>query len=161
MELMPKELRAKWAPVVGNFIIEFGHIEIVISEIVRFSSLPTQFETLKDLRFQLRANLAKAALIHWHADSKQAIQSDFGELSAIAKRRNVVAHNGFSVAIYEPEGGGKFFYEFGMSRSYKPDDVLLQIQDLETDTATLTAIHDRLVDWIPASFAANSTREAA
>jgi hypothetical protein len=161
MKLMPEELRAKWAPVVGNFIIEFGHIEIVISEIVRFSSLPAQFETLKDLRFQLRANLAKAALIQWHAESKQTIQSDFGELSTIAKRRNIVAHNGFSLAIYEPEGDGKFFYEFGMSRSYKPDDVMLQIKDLETDTATLTAIHNRLVGWIPASFAGNSTNEVS
>lgn len=62
MDFVPKQLREQWAPVVGNFIIEFGHIELALKEVVRLSCLPSQFEMLRSLNFNKTAGLAEAAL---------------------------------------------------------------------------------------------------
>jgi hypothetical protein len=149
LDLIPKELRDKWAPVVGNFIIEFGHIEIAISEAIRMSSSPAQFDVMVKLGFSQRAKLAKAALIEWNPNEEVAIVKEFKTLDEIAKRRNIVAHNGFSVVIGESKDGDGMFYEFGMTPTYKASDVFLQIKDLESDTAELMEVHDKIISYIP------------
>ena len=149
LDLIPKDLRDKWAPVVGNFIIEFGHIEIAISEVLRMSSSPAQFEVFVKLGYSQPAKLAKAALINWSPNEETAIHEDFKRLDEIARRRNIVAHNGFALTISESKDGDGYFYEFGMMPTYKASDVFLQIQDLETDTAKLLEIHDKIIFQIP------------
>lgn len=149
MDLIPKDLRDKWAPVVGNFIIEFGHVEIAISEALRMSTTPAQFEVLGKLGYSQRAKLAKAALLAWNPSEEAVIVEEFKTLDEIAKRRNIVAHNGFSVAIYESKDGDGMFYEFGMTPTYKASDVFLQIKDLESDTAELMEVHDKIISYIP------------
>ncbi|PVE05133.1 hypothetical protein [Limnohabitans sp. Rim28] len=149
MDFVPKQLRDQWAPVVGNFIIEFGHIESAVKEVVRLSCLPSQFEVLRTLNFIKVADLAEAALKDWNAESFQIIKEAFSEINYIAKRRNIVAHNGFSIAVYESNDGDGMRYEIGMTAAYKAKDIFLQIKDLEQDTKSLTEIHEKIVDWIP------------
>ena len=149
MDLIPKDLRDKWAPVVGNFIIEFGHVEIAISEALRMSTTPVQFEVLEKLGYTQRAKLAKAALVEWNPSEEAAIVKEFKALDEIAKRRNIVAHNGFSVAIGESKDGDGMFYEFGMTPTYKASDVFLQIRDLVLDTEELLKVHEKIIASMP------------
>jgi hypothetical protein len=149
MDLIPKELRDKWAPVVGNFIIEFGHVEIAISEALRMSTSPAQFDVLVKLGYSQRAKLAKAALIEWNPNEEAVIVEEFKTLDEIAKRRNIVAHNGFSLLISEAKDGDGMFYEFGMTPTYKASDVFLQIRDLVLDTEELLKVHEKIISYIP------------
>lgn len=159
MDLIPRDLRDAWAPTVGNFFIEFGHLEILVSEIVRMSCLPGQFEALCELQFQKRAVLACAALIHRNPADEQRIKTDFKTVNDIATRRNIAVHNGLSLT--EVQKDGQYFYEVGMTRNYKASEVWLQRADLEHDTALLQEIQERLYVWarqIPTRESANDLR---
>ena len=149
MDFIPKQLREQWAPVVGNFIIEFGHIESAVKEVIRLSVSPSQFEVLRSLNFSKQADLARAALKDWNAESFQSIEDAFSKINDIAKRRNIVAHNGFSISVYESKDGEGMRYEVGMTTAYKAKDIFLQIKDLKLDTDSLVEIHEKIVDWIP------------
>lgn len=151
MDFVPKQLREQWAPVVGNFIIEFGHIELALKEVVRLSCLPSQFEMLRSLNFNKTAGLAEAALKNWNAESFQNIEEIFLNVNDIAKRRNIVAHNGFSIAVYDSKDGDGTHYEVGMSPAHKASDIFLQMKDLERDTNLLVEMHEKIINWIPSS----------
>lgn len=148
MNYIPVELQQKWAPVVGDFIIEFGHIESAITEVVRLSVLPAQFKVLRSLNFSKKAELAKAVLEDWNLSESESVKAAFVDLNSIAQRRNIVAHNGFSIAIYESADDDGKFYEVGMSSSYKATEVWLQIGDLQRDTDALKLINEKILDWI-------------
>ena len=148
MDYIPAELQQSWAPVVGNFIIEFGHIESAITEVVRLSVLPAQFKTLRTLHFAKKAELAKAVLEDWNPSDCEAVRKFFGDLSNIAQRRNIVAHNGLSIAIHEYADDDGIYYEVGMSKSYKASDVWLQIDDIKRDTDELKFIGEKIIDFI-------------
>jgi len=142
------DLQQKWAPVVGNFIIEFGHIESTITEIVRLSVLPAQFKILRSLNFSKKIDLVRATLEDWNLTESDSVRKAFTELNEIARRRNTVAHNGFSIAIYESVDDEGKYYEVGMSNSLKATDVWLQIDDLVKDTCALKLINAKLINWI-------------
>ncbi|MBD8049395.1 hypothetical protein [Limnohabitans radicicola] len=154
---MPAELRAEWAPIVGNFIIEFGELESAISEVVRLSSTPSQFEILYTLNFVKRLDLAEAALVEWNNHSKELIKEAFKKIRDVVAKRNIIAHNGFSINIYELEGG-ETRYEFGMTPSYKQSSIWLTKEHLERDTALLVEFIKSIIEWIPKDCVANKVR---
>lgn len=151
MDFVPKQLREQWAPVVGNFIIEFGHIELAMKEVVRLSCLPSQFKVLCTLNFSKVSELAEAALKDWNSESFQNIEEIFSNINDIAKRRNIVAHNGFSIAVCESKDDDGTHYEVGMTPAHKASDIFLQMNDLERDTNLLVEMHEKIINWIPAS----------
>lgn len=148
MDYISPEAQEKWAPVVGNFIIEFGHCESAVTEILRLSFMAGHFKTLRTLNFSKKMELAKATLLDWNPSQKDEINNFFQQLNAIAQRRNIVAHNGLSVAIYETADAEGNFYEIGMSQSYKATDIWLQIEDIGNDTIKLKSINEKLIDWV-------------
>jgi hypothetical protein len=152
MELSPKnipiELHQKWALAIGNFIIAFGNIESTLTEIIRLSALPEQIRVLTSLNFGRKAELVKAVLDDWNPLDIESIKEAFDKLRTITKNRNIVAHNGFSIALFEPLEGGEYFYEIGMANSRDSKYELLQIEDLQHDTETLSLIDGNLISWI-------------
>jgi hypothetical protein len=148
VDYIPIELQQKWAPVVGNLVIEFGHIESTITEVVRLSVLPAQFKILRNLNFSKKADFARAVLEDWNSTDGEFVRKAFAELNEISQRRNIVAHNGFSIAIYESVDDEGKYYEVGMSNSYKATDVWLQIGDLVKDTDALKLINEKLIGWV-------------
>ena len=148
MDIIPEELQKIWAPVVGAFILEFGHIESAITEVIRLSFLSTQFKTLRSLPFGKKSELVKALLADWNASESEIVNSSFRELSEITQRRNIVAHNGFSMAIYESPDVDGYHYEFGMTSSHKATEVWLQKEDIERDTIAIKAITQKIINWI-------------
>ncbi len=154
MDLIPSKLRAEWAPIVRNFIIEFGGLESVISEVVRLSSTPSQFNILCNLNFSKRVDLAEAALIEWNNDSKKIVSDSFKKIREITGKRNIVAHSGFSVAIYELDNGGTH-YKFGMAPTYKKSELWLTKEHLERDTALLANLSALIIEWIPKDYLAD------
>ena len=139
MEPIPNQLRDEWASIIGNFIIEFGNLESAISEVVRLSSLPNQFDILINLSFSKRVDLAEVALIEYNQNSKDDIKHSFKKIREITKRRNIIAHNGFSIAIHEMENQ-KNHYEIGMTAAYKQNNIWLSKGDLEKFMQTIEEI---------------------
>ena len=142
------ELQRVWAPIVGTFILEFGHLESAITEVIRLSFLPTQLKTLNSLPLGKKSELVKALLADWNASETEIVSSTFRELSDITQRRNIVAHNGFSMAIYESPDDDGYHYEFGMTSSHKATEVWLQKEDLERDTIAIKVITEKIINWI-------------
>lgn len=148
MNFILPEAQEKWAPVVGKFIIEFGHCESAVTEIIRLSVMVGHFKILRSLNFSKKMGLAKATLLDWNPSQTNEINNSFQQLNAIAQRRNIVAHNGLSIAIYEAADAEGNFYEIGMSQSYKATDIWLQIEDIDNDTIKLKSINEKLIDWV-------------
>jgi hypothetical protein len=147
MELIPNQLRDEWASIIGNFIIEFGNLESAISEVVRLSSLPNQFNILINLSFSKRVDLAEVALIEYNQNNKNDIKHAFIKIREITKRRNIIAHNGFSITIYEMENQ-KNHYEFGMTTAYKQNNIWLSKGDLECDILSLVELGNNVIGWV-------------
>jgi len=160
---MTDEEKRLWAIAIGEFIIEFGGIESLVTEVVRRATPERSFPALRKLNFETRANLALSALTQSHASLEQELAVDFDLLDAIRKRRNVIAHNGFTVAVYELPNEENFMFRFGMSDIYKKEAVFLEISHLEDDTRDLAKIYSRLLTLMPPStaFEADVSTETA
>jgi hypothetical protein len=148
MQNISDEIRQKWALVIGNFIITLGSIESTVTEIIRLSALPAQIKILTNLNFGRKAELVKAVLEDWNRLDDESVKDIFNKLSEIIKRRNIVAHNGFSIAFYETPEDDEDYYEVGLENSNRRTDVWLQIEDLQRDIDTLNLIYGKLIYWI-------------
>ncbi len=145
---MTQEEKRLWAIAIGNFIIEFGAIESLVTEVVRRSFAAAHFDVLRRLPFERRASLTFASLQALHPALFQSLESDFKLLDAIRIRRNIIAHSGFTVSVYTNDDQTEFRLEFGMSDAHKKNAVFLQIQHLESDTDVLKMIYSRLLPLI-------------
>lgn len=150
-EKMTDEEKKLWAIAVGEFIIEFGGMESLITEVVRRTPPERSFPALRKLNFETRAKLALSALKLLHPQTVQELDLDFELLDEIRTRRNVIAHNGFTVAVYESLEEEKFLFRFGLSDVYKREAVFLEISHLKDDTRNLKSIYSRLLTLIPSS----------
>ena len=148
LDKIPDDIHQKWALAIGKFIIAFGTIESTITEVIRLSALPAQIQVLTNLNFAKKAELVVAVLQDWNPFDTQSIKGAFDKLSIITKRRNIVAHNGFSIAFFESLDGGEDFYEVGMAKPHNSRGVWLQIEDLQRDTEALKLIDGNLIGWI-------------
>lgn len=147
--MMNDDERHEWAVAIGQFIIEFGSIESLVTEVVRITFLDTHFEILRRLPFEKRSSLALATLHSFNPSLAKALADDGATLDRIRARRNVVAHNGFVASIYTNEDASDFRIEFGMSDAYKKNGVFLQILHLKEDTKSLKEIYTRLLALLP------------
>lgn len=148
---MTDEEKQLWAIAIGEFIIEFGSMESLVTEVLRKSFIDAHFEVLRKLPFEKRSSLAFATLQKLNPSLADNLASELKVLEAIRIRRNVVAHSGFVAEIYTNEDQTEFKIEFGMSDAYKKNAVVLQIQHLEADTESLKSIYSRLLPLVPSS----------
>lgn len=146
---MTAEEKRLWAIAIGNFIIEFGAIEALVTEVVRKSVAAVHFDVLRRLQFERRASLARASLQELHPAHFQNLVNDFKLLDVIRARRNIIAHSGFVASVYINDDQSEFRFEFGMADAYKRNAVFLQIQHLEQDTLALKDVYARLLPLLP------------
>lgn len=146
---MTDEEKRRWAIAIGDFFIEFGGMESLVTEVIRKSFASAHFQILRKLPFEKRASLAFSTLQSHHVNLDNTLESDLKVLEKIRTRRNVIAHNGFVAGIYMSDDESNFWIEFGMSDTYKTNAVFLQIRHLEEDTKSLKEIYARLLPLMP------------
>lgn len=109
--MQPKEIRAKWEPHVGKFVLSFTAIEHLVTITIDLLSNRSASKTTKTLLFEKRTEL----LLELLYNSKNISEENKLEFSNLLKQalslsknvRNIISHNHVLIELYQNNEDGE------------------------------------------------------
>src|SRR5688572_13770928 len=97
-----EKMRSKWAVEVGRFVMAFGAMEGVTYSALRHCPRDPIARSLIDANLGLKArnDLLIAIARTWSGPNWARFAFLLENLSTLAKKRNLIAHNGVGVNVY-------------------------------------------------------------
>ena len=98
---------APWIPLIGRFMLAFGYVEAHMNDILRQWYPAKEFDFFVSMPLEARVNLLRAAaegLRERFTDASiDTLQLNLEELQALAKTRNLIAHNPLVLTFFEED----------------------------------------------------------
>lgn len=138
-------LQDKWALAIGRFLVAFTSCEYwTYLYIYTFGSARLR-EAVGDMNLAPRANLAHALVsdLELIEEVQQRVDAAFSELERLARRRNIVAHNGPMTHAYRDKVSGKLEIQFEL-RSAKDPAKQVTIEELKRLQAEALELDEEL-----------------
>lgn len=133
----------KWRNLIGNFILEFAHVEVEVFGIFEAVGHMDDIEKAKSYQFKERATKAMDLIDREIKDSKLTtpVKRALNELIKLAdSKRNLIAHNPVQLSL-DGVFSGDNSHEV---RSFRKFDNVLTIEDLEAGFQDLIKWRDQL-----------------
>lgn len=145
---------AKWAPVIGRYMIAFGSIENSINELLRNVIPEGAMKVIAGLQLGQRIKLLREGLSDWKnlSDANQTvIAQNIDEVSSLSQTRNLIAHNPLLLSLFTEEGHERSTHlEHIRSETSRK---VITLDELEAVTSRAEALADALMmNWIDYDF---------
>jgi hypothetical protein len=101
---------AKWAPVIGRYMIAFGEIESSVNELLRNIIPEGAMKVVVGLQLGQRIKLLREGLPDWKdlSDVNQSVVAqNLEEAAGLMGTRNLIAHNPLILSLFTQDGKPK------------------------------------------------------
>lgn len=134
-------LQDKWALAIGRFLVAFTSCEYWTYLYIRTFGSARLREAVGDMNLAPRANLAHALVsdLELTEEMQRRVDVAFNKLDQLARRRNVVAHNGPMPHVYRNEVSGKLEirHELRSARDAAKQVTIEELQRLQAEALEL------------------------
>lgn len=140
-----KEL--SWSSFIGLFLINFGHLEFLVSAYLETQLAPAAFAAMKTRPFQERM-AAASALLASNPDKRAAYEKLQAPLEAARQFRNHLAH-GYLASVFSREGSN---FDMGLiqakdiSNELSPETRRLSFSELEQQVVAICQVIEGFSD---------------
>lgn len=134
--------RLDWPSMIGNFLLNFGMLDLLVQDFLEDNLNPTEFRKWRDRGFQDRVDRLKKLLEQSASISAQrpAICRFFAQVDRVREFRNHIAHGVLRLALAEDQKGWIMTVTLprDLSGSESPDPMHVTFDQLLDASKSLT-----------------------
>lgn len=135
------KVRDGWALAIGRFLVAFTSCEFWTYLYIQTFGSTRMREAVSDLSLAARSKIALALVsgIELTDEMQTRVNTAFSELDRLAKRRNLVAHNGPMVHVYRHTESGalEVRHELRSARDETKDMTIPELERLHVEASEL------------------------